>query len=286
MAVSLVERLQALMAEMKAQPRRIEMAAKERFFVRTLQILDKLVGPDSRHHKEIGRFRNLSVAGFSTDFEADAAERVQRLADYIPVILEELELPAGTAGGALAKRIAAEPKTIFVVHGRDDKLRDAMFQLLRTLGLHPLEWTEAVALTGQGSPYVGTVLDAAFGKAQAVVILLSPDDWAQLDSNLAAKHETHFEAVPRGQARPNVLFEAGLAFGRNADRTVLVEVGDCKPFSDVGGRHVVRFDGSATSRQALVSRLRSAGCDVNTAGTDWLTVGSFVPAPKAGPNKG
>jgi hypothetical protein len=38
-----------------------------------------------------------------------------------------------------------------------------------------------------------------------------------------------------------VLFEAGLAMGRHPRKTVLVQVGKSKPFSDVDGRHMVRF---------------------------------------------
>ncbi|MCZ7537472.1 MAG: nucleotide-binding protein [Acidimicrobiia bacterium] len=30
-----------------------------------------------------------------------------------------------------------------------------MFDFLRAIGLQPIEWTQAVALTGKGSPYIG-----------------------------------------------------------------------------------------------------------------------------------
>src|SRR5215468_9339290 len=67
-------------------------------------------------------------------------------------------------------------RKVFVVHGRNRKARTAMFTFLRAIGLAPIEWSEAVKLTGEASPYIGNVLDAAFNAAQAVVVLLTPDD--------------------------------------------------------------------------------------------------------------
>jgi hypothetical protein len=77
------------------------------------------------------------------------------------------------------------------------------------------------------------------------------------------------------QPRQNVLFEAGLAFGYKPDRTILVKIGDLRPFSDIYGRHEVRLTNEAVKRQELVNRLIKAGCAVKTAGTDWLKVGNF-----------
>ncbi len=71
-------------------------------------------------------------------------------------------------------------RRVFVVHGRDERLRKGMFAYLRAIGLDPIEWGKAVALTGKASPYIGEVLDAAFKHAQAVVALLTPDDEARL----------------------------------------------------------------------------------------------------------
>ena len=131
-------------------------------------------------------------------------------------------------------------ESVFIVHGRNMAARDAMFAFLRSIGLRPIEWDQAVARTGVGSPYVGQVLDLAFQEGQAVVVLLTPDDVAYLRTEYASgEHDP--ETSPMGQARPNVLFEAGMAMGRDPNRTILVEMGDVRPFSDVGGRHTIRM---------------------------------------------
>ena len=68
----------------------------------------------------------------------------------------------------------------FVVHGRNEAARKAMFEFLIALDLHPLEWSESVTDTGKASPYIGEILDAAFSRAHAIVVLFTPDDEARL----------------------------------------------------------------------------------------------------------
>jgi predicted nucleotide-binding protein len=79
-----------------------------------------------------------------------------------------------------------------------------------------------------------------------------------------------------GQPRQNVLFEAGMAFGRHPDNTILVEVGKLRPISDLVGRHVVRLTDSIASRHQLLVKLRAVGCSVDDTGDDWQTAGNFT----------
>lgn len=170
---------------------------------------------------------------------------------------------------------SSDPRTVFVVHGRNEPLRKSMFDFLRAIGLKPLEWSQAIIATGEASPYIGQVLDTAFSIAQAVVVLMTPDDEAYLKKEHQTEHDADYERKPTGQARPNVLFEAGMAFGRHPKRTLLVEIGTLRPFSDVGGRHVLRLNNSTERRQDLAERLLTAGCAVDLSGRDWHSAGSF-----------
>lgn len=169
------------------------------------------------------------------------------------------------------------PRKVFVVHGRDERLRDGMFTFLRALHLEPIEWTEAIKLTGKASPHISEILNSVFQQAQAVVVLLTPDDEARLRGDLLKPNDSTEESGLTGQARPNVLFEAGMAFASHENRTVLVEIGRVRPFSDIAGRHVVRMDNSPAKRQELATKLETAGCAVNRDGTDWLTFGDMTP---------
>ena len=114
-----------------------------------------------------------------------------------------------TTPSTLVPRPAADAREVFVVHGRDEAARDALFAFLRSIGLDPLEWNVAVQTTGKAAPYIGEVLDAAFSRTHAVVVLFTPDDEARLMSRLLAPTDPLYESELTGQARPNVLFEGG-----------------------------------------------------------------------------
>lgn len=184
-------------------------------------------------------------------------------------------LPAQTANPLSPDR---DPRKVFVVHGRNDKARNALFIFLRAIGLQPTEWSQAIDDTGKGTPYIGEVLDIAFSTAQAIVVLFTPDDEARLREAFRQPYDPSYETQLTPQARPNVLFEAGMAMGRDSDRTVLVELGELRQFSDIAGRHVVRLTDSMGKRQELAQRLKRTQCDVNLIGTDWHTAGDFEGA--------
>ena len=155
------------------------------------------------------------------------------------------------------------------------KLEEIFFSFLRAIALEPIEWTQAVAMTGKAAPYVGEILDAAFANAQAVVVVMTSEDEARLRQEYVTEDDPTYERELTPQPRPNVLFEAGLALGRQPDRTLLVEIGQIRPFSDMAGRHTVRLDNSIEMRQALAQRLQTAGCSIDISGTDWHTDGDF-----------
>lgn len=193
---------------------------------------------------------------------------------------QSAESAATNRKGELTSSPQPDRKRVFVVHGRNLTARDAMFGFLRAIALQPIEWSQAVAMTGEASPYVGTILDTAFGAAQAVVVLLTPDEITYLRSEYADENDP--ETRPGPQARPNVLFEAGMAMGRDAKRTVLVQFGQIRPFTDVVGRHAVRLDNSVAMRKELAQRLATAGCTVDISGDSWLSAGDFTQPAEPG----
>ncbi len=157
-----------------------------------------------------------------------------------------------------------DPRVVMVVHGQDGQAERAMFDWLRAIGLKPREWSQHLKATGHASPFIGQVLDRAFAQAQAVVVLFTPDEHVRLRKELGTS--------PPGwrlQSRPNVLFEAGMAFATHPKRSVLVVLGAQELPSDLAGRHYVRL-GTPSALRDLAQRLEGAGCPVDLSGGGWL----------------
>jgi predicted nucleotide-binding protein len=174
---------------------------------------------------------------------------------------------------------SAEKKNrVFVVHGRNERVRVALFGFLRSLGLEPLEWTALVEATHNPAPHIGEILRSGFSVAHAAIVLLTPDDEARLREEFRRTSDAEFESQLLPQPRPNVLFEAGMAMAHFPNRTVLVRVGRCRPFSDIAGIHFVEMDNTIEKRRDLARRLRLAGCAIMDLelSTNWQTEGNFL----------
>ena len=152
--------------------------------------------------------------------------------------------------------------------------------------LEPLEWETLVQATGSVAPYLGQVVARAPHLAQATLVLLSPDDIVSLHSDLFQDNDLPHERVRSGQARPNVLFELGLALMAYPERTIVVEAGQMRPVADLAGLNVIRFNGSAVAIKKVLDRLAQAGCPVDYTGTDWIDGTRFacLAAYRRGPD--
>lgn len=219
---------------------------------------------------DIFRFRTAIVARGGRGWPELASEIHAKLLQKALVTSSKFKVKLDLDHGA-----GADPRRVFVVHGRNRAARDAMFDFLRALKLDPVEWEDAVRETGHAAPYVGDVLEAGFNMCRAAVVIFSPDDIGKLQDEFIEESDGPYEAHLSGQARQNVVFEAGMALAKFPERTILVEVGRVRPFSDIFGRLVLRMFNKPAARNVLASRLETAGCAVNRVGERWLSVGDF-----------
>lgn len=168
-------------------------------------------------------------------------------------------------------------KKIWVVHGQHDKAVRAVFNWLRRVELEPLEWNQTERLTESGSPGTLDVIEKGFEHAQAFLILFTDDEKVELRPELIKNGESNQAGF---QPRPNVLFEGGMAYAIDRKRTIFVELGDIRRFSDLAGINTVRLGTKPTVKMLnkLIGRLENAGCLVNKDGDHWMDLGDFEAA--------
>jgi predicted nucleotide-binding protein len=159
---------------------------------------------------------------------------------------------------------AANSKNVFVVYGRNKHARREMFAFLKMLGLSPIPWEQAVLFTDRNAAYIGETLDGLLQQAQAVVVLLTGDDEAQLRSQFFMNAELENYKILFPQPRLNVLFETGMAFSHPslASHTILVEAGEVRICYALEGRHRIKLSNKLEDRWALIRSLEAAGCAV------------------------
>ncbi len=255
--------------------------SKARIYALIQQISNK-----NRVRRHIGALllagdNHISIQKYAT---ADDHAELRGIPNHVPVAVGTApavapQFRAVVRKGKAAKLAKTKENTVFVVHGRDGKLRDAMYELLGALGLKAQEWGHAIrAARGKGgNPYVNDAVSKIMEQAQAIVVLLSPDDEAQLKAQFVSKNERTTEGKLRGQARPNVIFETGIAIGTHHKKTVMVQVGNVKPFTDIGGMHIPHLSGDDKSRHEFANRLADLGCKIDRSGDHWLRAGDFTP---------
>lgn len=205
---------------------------------------------------------------------------------YVPSPLESQDtsklnrtsskLPAESEQEQGIKTSMANTKQVFVVYGRNIALKRSFSLFMQSIGLKILEWEEVLTQSGQANPSILTIMDLVFTQAQAIVVLLTPDDEGRLKQEFHHSNDNSYETTFSGQPRQNVIFEAGIAIGRYPERTILVQIGEIRLFSDLSGRYIIRLENSVIARRQLAEALKNVGCEVNLNGVDWHHAGDFT----------
>ncbi|WP_405600362.1 nucleotide-binding protein [Streptomyces sp. NBC_01410] len=257
------------------------LLAEESFGYSQYPYMAAMLKPFSRHY--LNRIISLRALSVSTESKG-LRRKIIEVANLLES-LSNLEFPpsidvSAYAGKRKKEKVnmpetlhsAQDSRSVFLVHGQDEGTAQEMRSLLRALGLKIVDWEDAKASLKKGSPYVGDIVLEGMRLSNAVVVLFTADEDVKLRSDLAGGPNGHQKGQ---QSRPNVYYEAGIADALNRDRTVLVEVGNVRKFSDDSGRHAVRFDGGINSRVTLRNALRNAGLTVDDQAHDWMREGKF-----------
>jgi len=139
---------------------------------------------------------------------------------------------------------------IFIIHGRDDGLKETVARFISTLGLIPIILHEQ---SNQGR----TIIEKFEKHARVgfAIALLTPDD-------LGALQEEAEDLKPR--ARQNVIFEFGYFMGSLGRQHVCALVKDDVDLpSDSSGILYISYDKSGAWKMMLARELKEAGYEVD-----------------------
>lgn len=217
---------------------------------------------------------SLTDNGFalSDGRDIDSLDRIERQPAPIPSSPSSMDAPFFARFEPKEKVNAptAEPapdrSKVFVVHGRDTRPVDVLKQYLLFLSLQMMPWSEAVRLTGESQPHTYDIVRAGIANAAAVIVIFSPDELARVKDDFSELDDP--DRIPQGQARQNVLLEAGMAFVMAPKRTIFLKSAPTRDISDIAGFNWVKLDGNWDSRNDLKSRLETAGAAVRQGGYD------------------
>lgn len=182
------------------------------------------------------------------EYREGVHQKVRRLESLLAK-LEVIEETAGPAAPSPKNIPPAARKRVFIVHGRDDGIKQAAARFIEHLELEPIILDER--------PGIGrTIIEKFEHNAAAVgyaIVLLTPDDIGKLDGSASEEQR---------RARQNVLFELGYFAGRlGRDKVCMLRKGDLEMASDLAGVEYISFDGDW--RWKLAGEMKAVGLNVD-----------------------
>lgn len=163
---------------------------------------------------------------------------------------------------SLVKKVDAENRNVFVVHGRDHAIRDEVQRVLHSLSIP----TIVLEKEGDAGQTVVEKFEREAARCEYAIIICSPDD----EGHLRPKTK---KAGPitdlRPRARQNVVLELGYFLALLGRKNVfMLHTGNIEQPSDLAG--VIYQPGSINWQQKLVRELRDAGFVISQAAADRL----------------
>jgi len=231
-----------------------------------------VIGGMSEHRLQKGLTDGIaSTTAMLLGLVASLEERKRDFEGMRPTVASEEHVQNTQASGQ------RDAKKVFIIQGRNQAAANELRKFLLSIGLS--EWHfEEVSRTFDSQASIYDIVARGVSGTMAVIALFTPDEYACLQSQFRTAHDKGRD-LERWQARPNVLYEAGLARGLNSKGTILVSFGLVELPSDLDGIHIIRLTNDPRRRKDLRERLIQAGCAVNSS-DNWMTSelgGDFDP---------
>jgi predicted nucleotide-binding protein len=192
---------------------------------------------EAQHYAAEGKERSLTLLKQAVKRLTEEIDAAQRSGVVVTRTGPAQEAPAA---------VAAVSRRIFIVHGRDGEMREAVARFIGEIGFEPVILHEQA----NGGRTVIEKFEAHSEPARFAVVLLSGEDEGRLKGtdNLA----------PR--ARQNVILELGYFVGKlTRARVCALKRGDLEVPSDIVGVVFEPYDDAGAWKQIIARELQAAG---------------------------
>ncbi len=223
---------------------------------RAKMVIEQIFGDSSSY------FRDLAdISFFPMEYPSDEPTYIQtwlsgksHMSNLFNKMMEELtSIRKEEEVGITIKSSTKLSNRVFIVHGQDEKMKEAVARMLEGIGL------EGIILhkkANQGRTIIEEFVD--YSDVSFAIVLLSPDDMAY------EKQQSPNEAKFR--ARQNVIFELGFLIGKLGREHVLAIYDELKDFempSDYAGVLYIPYDNAGNWRFQIVKELKACGYNVD-----------------------
>ncbi|MFX1442084.1 MAG: TIR domain-containing protein [Promethearchaeota archaeon] len=218
-------------------------------------VVRKIFGSDSLNFKDFNNIQYGPVAvtfgdshhTFTSNWEKyDKKTMISKLSAYT----EELRLDLDDNTAEIAKKNYF-PNQVFIVHGRDEELKEKIKNTLIKLDLEP------IILHEQANK--GRIILEKFEDHSNVgyaIVLLTPDDKGSLKNDSTLKE----------RARQNVVFEFGFFIGKLGRDHVFILYKESESFekpSDIDGLVYCNYDEKGAWKMRLVKEMKAIGYQID-----------------------
>mgnify|MGYP002532943969 FL=1 len=148
------------------------------------------------------------------------------------------------------KNSLVDSKKVFIVHGRDNELKETTARFLEKLGLNPIILHEQV---NNGKTIIEKFED--YADVGFAIILMTPDDMGCLSGE---------QDSIKLRARQNVIFEHGYFIGKLGRNKVTALVkGNIELPTDINGILYVAVDNNGAWKLILAKEIKNAGYNID-----------------------
>jgi predicted nucleotide-binding protein len=191
----------------------------------------------------------IILTAFPTPAKVRTAMR--RINGQLPAATDFLDKAEGLDALLAAIRKIQPQRSVFVVHGHDDRARLEVKEFLTCLHLNPVILKDVV----NSGRLIYEKFDQEASKCVYAIVLMTPDDECILKNE-----DNKLEK----RSRQNVILEAGYFMGRlGRERVCILYSEGVELPSDIHGFLWIKYDREGAWKIAVARELRGAGVDID-----------------------